>query len=272
MWHAYLFIFALAGIFSGFIGGLLGLGGGIVVVPVLTSLFPLFGIDSALNMHLAVGTSMATIIVTTSISTHAHYRRLNTSVLFRLGKKLWPGIVIGTMIGAIIAAHLSSQHLSLVFGIVMFLLALRMLFIQRKDEQENSEYHQWQLPRKWMLTVLSMIVGGFSSLLGIGGGLVVPMLQQFNVPMRYTVATSASCGLPIAFVGMISYMIIGYNETVHVAATVGYVYLPAFIVIAISSMLFTPLGVKLAHRISPQMLRLFFIMYLLAAGVKMIFF
>jgi uncharacterized membrane protein YfcA len=274
MWHNYLLIFSLVGIFSGIVGGLLGLGGGVIIIPVLTTLFPLIGIDNDLSMHVAIGTSLATTIIITSVSTLAHYRRLNAKILFRSAIKLWPGIVTGTTIGILIAAYLSTQHLSLAFGVMVILIAMLLLIKGNsgKADQEDITYIQSQLPRIWLLTLLSFMVGVSCSLLGVGGFLIVPILQQFKVPMRYAVAISSSCVLLVAIAGTIGYIVIGYGKTAHLTSSVGYIYLPAFIPIAIFSMMCTTLGVKLAHRFPAKTLRLFFLTYLLVVAVKMIIF
>ncbi len=273
MLHAYFLIYPLAGVVTGMMAGLLGLGGGIIVVPLLATLFPLLGIDPALSVHLAVGTSTATIIATATVSTRAHFKRRNTNTLWHLGWKLWPGIIIGAILGAVIAAHLSSKHLSLLFGFIVLLLAIRVIFIRNQVDESANEIENWQIPPQFFLTLITMIIGGLSSLLGMGGGVfMVPLLQQFRLPIRYAVAMSAACGLPIAVVGTLSYMIMGYHETLNLSGSTGYVYWPAFIGIIITSMIFAPLGVKLAHRLPVRALRLIFIIYLLVVGLKMIIF
>jgi len=272
-WHAYFLVYPLAGVFTGIMAGLLGLGGGVVVVPILSTLFPLFGIEPALSVHLAVGTSTATIVATSSVSTRAHFKRRNINTLLQLGWKLWPGIIIGAILGGVIADRLSSQHLATFFSFIVLLLAIRAIFFRSKQNEAHNKYYQWRIPAQFLLTLITMIIGGMSTLLGMGGGVfMLPLLQHFRLPMRYAVAMSAACGLPIAIVGTISYMIIGYGKTTHLPGSTGYVYWPAFIGIIITSMLFAPLGVKLAHYFSPRVLRWLFIVYLLIVSFKMMFF
>ena len=273
MWHAYFLFYPLAGVVAGIMSGLLGLGGGIVVVPILSTLLPWFGINTALSLHLAVGTSTATIIATSSVSTRAHFKRRNINTLLQLGWRLWPGIIIGAILGGVVADHLSNQHLSLFFSFIVLLLALRAIFVRGKQDEMHNQYHQWKIPQQPFLALMMILVGGISSLLGMGGGVfMLPLLQHFKLPMRYAVAMSAACGLPIAIVGTISYMIIGYTKTMHLPASTGYVYWPAFIGIIITSMLFAPLGVKLSHYFSPRVLRWLFIVYSLMVSFKMMFF
>ena len=181
--------------------------------------------------------------------------------------------MVGAILGAVVADYLSSEHLSLFFGFIVLLLALRVMFIRGQQNEAANDAKQWQIPAQLFLTPITMVVGGLSSLLGMGGGVfMVPLLQHFKLPMRYAVAMSAACGLPIAVVGTLSYMIMGYTKTAHLHGSTGYVYWPAFIGIIITSMLFAPLGVKLAHRLPPHILRWIFVLYLLAVSVKMILF
>ncbi len=266
--HFYFFIYPLIGAFAGFIAGLLGLGGGIVLVPCLSIVFPLLGFDTDLSMHLALGTSMATIILTTTSSVRVHLQKGKQEIIKRFLKKLGFGIVLGALIGVCIAHFLSSRSLELIFGILVLLLAIRVAFIGRQPEVGTHA-----LPKPMVLTGMSVVVSMLSSLLGLSGGVFFgPLLQHYKVRIHDTVAITSMCGLLLSTIGTLSYIAVGYQATHSIAWSTGYVYWPAFIGIAITSMLFAPLGVKLAHRLPAPTLRWLFVGFLVIVSLKMLIF
>lgn len=254
--------YILLGAVAGIIAGLLGLGGGIVIVPALLYLFIKQGFSAGLQMHLAVATSLTTIIFTSIASTWSHHR--HGAVYWRTVAFLVPGIVIGCILGAIIANHLKSDSLRIVFGLFELLVAMQIGFGIRPPGQRN-------LPGNIGMIVTGSGIGTLSTILGIGGGtLTVPFLLWCNVNIRNAVATSAACGLPIAVAGTLSFIVTGWNHSALPPGSTGYVYWPAAFSILIASMLTAPLGAKLAHILPVAVLKRIFALILAIVGIRML--
>jgi uncharacterized membrane protein YfcA len=230
-WVAYLAL----GAFAGTVAGLLGVGGGLIIVPALVFLLGQQGIN------IAIGTSLATIVITSVSSTWAHHR--HGAVQWPVFARLSPGIVIGALLGAVIADYMSAILLRQVFGVFELLVAVQMAMGARPDAHRA-------VPAKAEMFGAGSVIGGISSVVGIGGGtMTVPFLVWCNVSMRKAVATSAACGLPIAIAGASGYILTGWNESTLPEWSSGYVYWPAFAGIVIMSVIFAPLGAYLAHRL-----------------------
>lgn len=253
----------LLGVFAGITAGLLGLGGGVIIVPVLVWLFhTIIPVPPDSLMHIAVGTSLATIVVTASSSILSHHRR--GAVLWSAVKKLAPGLVIGTLIGSVIADTLASDTLKTIFGIFLLFVALQIGFGAQPPAHR-------QLPN-WRESLLAGSgIGILSGLVGIGGGsLTVPFLTWCNVSIRHAVATSAACGLPIALTGTIGFIINGWHLNEQLIWSSGYIYWPAFMAIVPTSLLFAPVGAKLAHIIPLDILKKIFALFLVGMGLEML--
>lgn len=266
-------LYPLVGIVAGFLAGLLGLGGGIIIVPCLLFIFPLVGIESHIAVHMAIATSITIVVMTqiSAVSTHKRYFSKNT--LPKLARLLWPGIILGSISGALFATTISGDSLSLVFGIVVFLLALKVVFVKSEIVNASQQEFPWQLPHGLIMGVVMYFIGGLSAILGVSGGMfLVPFMQHFKVPMAKTVSTSAFCGLPLAVMATATYLLYGLKHTSHIAWSTGYIYWPAFVGIAATSMFFAPLGVKLAHRLPANVLRILFVVFLVFISLRMIFF
>jgi len=248
-------IFLLIGSIAGILAGLLGVGGGVVLVPVLAWIFhgnP--AIPVANLMQVVIGTTLATIVITSISSIIAHHR--HQAILWNLVWQLTPGIIIGALFGACIASILPSKFLYNFFAIFILLVAIQLTF------NLYPTVHK-QLPSKLIMRLVGTTIGLFSSLVGIGGGsMTVPFLVWCNTSVRNAVATSAACGFPIAVAGTIGFIITGWQE--------GYIYWPALVGIAPASLLFAPLGAKLAHTIPTTMLKKFFAIFLAMVGCKML--
>jgi len=255
-------IYLGVGALAGLTAGLLGLGGGAVIVPALYMVFVAQGLPDAQIMHLAVGTSLATIIFTSLSSIRAHHRR--DAVCWPLVRGLAPGIVLGALLGALLVNQLSSDLLRIIFGVCEILIALQMgLTLIPQGKQ--------QLPGRFGLFNAGGITGLVSALIGIGGGsIMVPFLHWCQVNMRQAVATSAACGLPIALVATVSYIATGWSQTREIEWSVGFVYLPALLGIVAASIFFAPIGAALAHRLPLLMLRRLFALVLGLIGIKML--
>lgn len=257
-----LLFYMVIGAFAGVMAGLLGVGGGLIIVPAMAWTFHLQHISDEVIMHLAIGTSLATIVITSTSSVRAHHR--HGAVQWPLFWQLTPGIVIGALLGAVIADALHSRTLQIVFGIFVLVIAVQMAFGAKPPPQR-------ELPGTVGMSIMGGIIGVVSAIVGIGGGsLTVPFLTWCNVKMRNAVATSAACGFPIALGGTTGYVALGWNEPDLPAWSVGYVYLPALLGIALISMWSAPLGAGLAHRLPSLALRRVFAVFLTVVGVTML--
>lgn len=257
-----LLIYLAVGAFAGTLAGLFGVGGGLVIVPVLVFVFKGQGIGEAVIMHLAVGTSLATIVFTAISSVRAHHRR--GVVRWDAVRRLTPGIVVGALAGAVIADAMPTPVLRVFFAVFELTVAA-LLWWNRQPAAHRS------LPGTVGMSAAGGVIGAVSSIVGIGGGtLTVPFLAWCNVQLREAVATSSACGLPIALAGATGFLIMGWSEPRLPALATGYLYWPAFAGIGVASVLFAPLGAKLAHTLPVATLRKFFALFLAALGVRML--
>lgn len=248
---------------AGIISGLLGVGGGIVIVPVLFFVFLALDISEAVRMHVAVGTSLATIIFTGFISARSHWKR--GSVDMDLLKSWGPWIAFGVVLGTIIGGNVSGTVLTLVFAVIAALVAINMAFKPADNVTPKP------MPKTPLKQILSTIIGLISVMMGIGGGtLAVPILSFFTYPIRLAVGTAAAIGLIIAIPGSIGYALFGLGAEGLPPFSLGYVNLAGLIAIIPTSMLTAPLGVKLAHTIPQLALRWCFAAFLAITSIRMI--
>lgn len=253
-----------AGFGAGFAGGLFGIGGGFVVVPALMLVLPLLGGDSAHITHVAVGTSLATIIVTSLRSVQAHARR--GAVEFEVLRSWGPWIVLGVGCGILLANHVSGKTMALLFGIGVSLMSLHFLVPGLSNRRIWNE-----MPSGYTRNGIASGLGMFSSLLGIGGGVLVTILMTLSGrSIHRSIGTAAGVGPIIAIPGMIGFMAIGLGAPDRPWGSIGYVNLPAALTIASVSIFAAPLGVAAAHKLPTGILRLMFGMYLLFVGYLMI--
>ena len=257
-----LLIYLLVGAFAGVIAGLLGVGGGLIIVPVLALLFQQWGFADAVVMHLAIGTSLATIVVTALSSMHAHHR--HGAVDWTVFRRLTPGMVVGALIGAVIADFMPTWALRLFFGFFEIAVAVQIGFQLMASPQRT-------LPGTAGMTVAGAAIGALSAVVGIGGGtLTVPFLVWCNTTLRRAVATSSATGLPIAVAGAAGFALTGWGEPRLPAWSSGYIYWPALVGIAAASVVFAPLGARLAHTLPVHVLRRFFAIFLAVLGARML--
>jgi len=256
-------LLAFAGICAGLLAGLLGVGGGIVVVSALYYIFTYLEIDPAVKMHLAVGTSLATIIATSIRSVRAHQDKGSFDAI--LFKNWVVAIVIGVMLGTWIASMADMGVLTGVFGVVGFSAALYMSF-------GNPEWHiADELPKGLKSQPIPVVIGAISAMMGIGGGtLSVPSLTLFGTPIHRAVGTSAGFGLVIAIPGTIGFMIAGWGKPGLPPYSIGYVSLLAFAMIVPLTVLAAPWGAKLAHSLSQSALRKAFAIFLGITSIRML--
>jgi len=255
-------IYPLLGIFAGLLSGLLGVGGGIVVVPVLILTFKSLEFPPEVLTHLAVGTSLATIIFTSVSSVRNHHR--NAAVLWPLVLWLGLGMLVGALLGAVVADALKGRVLEFLFGVFAEVIAVQMAF-GLKPKAGRS------LPGKLMLSVSGVVIGTISAVFGIGGGsLTVPLLSWCNVRIQQAVGTSAACGWPIALSGTLGFVLTGWDEPVP-PGSLGYVYLPALLGIALTSIIFAKWGAEYAHRLPDAKLKKIFAAVLAVVGLKLLY-
>lgn len=260
-------LFIIGGAAAGFLAGLLGIGGGLVVVPFLAFFYPRIGIPEGYVMHAAVATSLTLIVATSASSIYGHYRQ--GGILWQVVKNLLPGILIGAALGAVIADLLHSSYLRIIFGVFVWIMAYR-IGLQKSPPIRDAK-PLGELPKRWIMTIHGVVISAFCTMLGTGGGsLYVPYFTFYKVPMRNAVATSASCGFPLAVAGVIGLMLAGRNEPGMPPGSIGYLYLPAFAAMVIPSVVLAPIGAKLAHRISVPILRRIFAVFLLIVGLDML--
>ncbi|MEP6608650.1 MAG: sulfite exporter TauE/SafE family protein [Burkholderiaceae bacterium] len=244
---------------TGFVAGLLGIGGGMIMVPFLTLIFTARGYPEQHIVHMAVATSLATILFTSISSVRAHHQ--HGAVLWPVVKVLAPGIVIGSVLGAQIAGRLPTFWLGLIFAVFVGVSAVQM-FLDRKPKPSR------ELPRAGAMFAVGNAIGLISALVGAGGGFVsVPYLVWSNVKVHNAVATSAALGFPIAVAGTIGYVLAGRGQAGLPEGTVGFIYLPALLTIALASVVTAPLGARTAHALDTRPLkRIFSLLLFMLAG------
>ncbi len=252
------------GAFVGIMAGLLGIGGGGIMVPVLTSLFLQQGISKDVVVHLALGTSMAAIVITSFSSFRAHH--LKQAVLWHVVKKMTPGIILGAFLATFIVSYLSSLFLSIFFSLFMAYVALQM-FLDIKPKPQR------RLVGAQGLFLAGTGIGSISSLVSIGGGsLTVPFLVWQNIELKKAIGTSATIGFPISIAGTLGYIINGWSQSSFETYTFGYVFFPAVLLISLVSFFTAPYGVKLAHKLPVKRLKKIFALLLVFLSAKMLMF
>ena len=255
---------ALTGIVAGLLAGLLGVGGGIVIVPVLFHLFTLLGIDEAVKMHVAVGTSLATIIPTSLLSARSHAAKGNLDSA--LLKSLVPSIVIGVLLGALISGYVPGLVLSLVFGVIGLLVAANMAL------RTSPSTLAPQLPGGPARIGIGATIGSLSTLMGIGGGtLSVPIFSAFNVPMHRAVGTAAAIGIVISIPGALGFLVNGLGVPDRPPLTLGYINLIGFALIVPMTMWMAPIGARIAHAINARLLKQAFALFLSITALRMLY-
>ena len=268
--HSALWLLALAvslvltGLVAGVLAGLLGVGGGIVIVPVLYHVFSLLGVDEAVRMHVAVGTSLATIVPTSIMSARAHRKRgsLNPDIL----RRLVPGVVVGVLIGAVLSGRFSGAVLTAVFASVALLVALN-----RAVKRDGFALRDG-LPGTAGTSVLGLSIGGLSTLMGIGGGtLSVPMLNALKVPMHIAVGTGAALGMIISLPGAAAFLYNGLGVPLRPPGSLGYINLLGFALIVPATLMSTGWGARLAHTLNARRLRQLFALFLALTSARMFY-
>ena len=250
------------GLVVGFVAGLLGVGGGLIIVPVLIVLLHANGLAAGMEPQLALGTSLASILFTSLSSVRAHHR--HGAVEWPLVRRIAPGILLGTLAGAVLAAQMSAWVLKVFFIAFLFYAAFQM-WLDFKPAPHRG------LPGRTGTTLAGTVIGGVSSWVGIGGGtLSVPFMLWHNVPLHRAIATSAAIGFPIAIAGATGYVVGGWGASGLPGGSLGFVYLPALAGIVAGSVLTAPLGARTAHRLPVRPLKRIFALLLLVLALRMV--
>ncbi|HQU98732.1 MAG TPA: sulfite exporter TauE/SafE family protein [Nitrosomonas sp.] len=256
-------IYLLTGAFVGFFAGLLGIGGGLIIVPVLISAFTAQDFPLDRIIHMALGTTLATILFTSISSLRTHHR--HGAVLWDVVKPMTPGIFLGTLGGTVLVSVMPGNVLSVIFVIFIFYAATQMLLQFRPNPM-------FQLPRKIGLFLIGTVIGGVSSLVAIGGGLLsVPFLTLCKVKLQQAIGTAAAIGFPIALAGTIGYAVNGSLQSEQLPEySLGYIYLPALAWLVSASIVTAPIGAKMTHSTKTSILRTIFVVLLYSLGIKML--
>ncbi len=257
-----LLYFLACGAFAGAFAGLLGVGGGVIIVPLLSFVFPLIGVAPECVHHLALGTCLSSIIVTSISSARAHNAR--GAVRWDIFKAISPGILLGTFIGGLVASDIPNNYLRGFFVVFLYAVSLEMLFMEKPQSAR-------QLPSAWGISGVGSIIGLISSFVGIGGGTMsIPFMTFCSVPMRTAVGTSAAIGLPIALAGALGYIIGGFNTPNLPEFSLGYVHILGFVGLSAASFFTAPLGARLAHSLPVPVLKRFFAIFAFCIASKML--
>jgi uncharacterized membrane protein YfcA len=245
-WLAYLVL----GLFVGFFAGLLGLGGGILIVAVLVYMFGAQGFPADRIVHLALGTSLTSIVFTSLSSVRAH--QAHAAVRWDILRRAAPGVMLGAGLGTLFADALTSRYLAIFFTAFVYYSALQM-WRDLKPKPSRT------LPGAPGMFATTVGIGALSALVGAGGGAIsIPLMTHCNVPMRQAIGTSAALGLPIAIVGAAGYMLTGLDRSHLPALSLGYVYIPALIGIVLGTFITVPYGARAAHRLPVPILKKIF--------------
>jgi uncharacterized membrane protein YfcA len=258
-----LLFFFLIGALSGTLAGLLGLGGGVIVVPALATMFKHFNlIPPQQIMQMAIGTSLSTIVITFAASLYAHIK--HQSVRWEFARQLIPGLMVGVILGSYTAHYLPSEFLRIFFSIFLLVIAAHLLF------SKNTE-SSTPIPAKIIIHIVALIIGMLSSILGVGGGvLLIPFLLRCQLNMREATGTSVACGMGIGIAATALYMFFG-SAAVDLPWSTGYIYWPAFLGVGVASVIFAPLGTSLAYRLPAPLLKRFLAVFLVLVAIEMLF-
>lgn len=253
-------LYLAVGAISGTLAGLFGVGGGLVIVPALVYSLSAQKISPDILTHIAVGTSLATIVFTSINSSLAHYK--HRAILWHLVRYITIGVIGGSVLGAITAAKIQGPALQKIIGIFALMMALQLL-LNFKPKASRP------LPSKKELAFAGAFIGWASAIFGVAGGsLTVPFLVWRSVSIQKAVATSAACGLPIALVGAISFAATGWQAEGLPAWSTGFIYWPALLGMASTSIFFARIGARLAHTLDPALLKRLFALMLIIVGIN----
>jgi len=252
-----------SGAVAGTLAGILGIGGGIIVVPVLFVVYPLMGVDESVCMHLSIGTSLATIIPTSIMSARAHDKKGNLD--WDLLKSVFPGLVLGVAIGTVIGSNAKGDVLTIIFATTALLISAHMLF------NKHDWYLRDGLPAGWRTRgPIGLFLGCMSVIMGIGGGTFgVSIFTAYRISIHRAVGTASAIGLVIAVPGTIGYILAGVNDPLLPPFSFGYANLLGFALIVPATMITAPIGARITSALDPKVLRKLFGLFLLVVAMRM---
>jgi uncharacterized membrane protein YfcA len=255
-------VYLLMGLFVGWFAGLLGIGGGLILVTLMVYLFTVQGFPADRIVHMALGTSITSIIFTSISSLRAHHK--HGAVRWDIVRASAAGLVVGTLLGTLVADQMKSRYLAIFFVVFVYYSAVQM-FLNAKPKPSR------QLPGTVGLNVAAVMIGILSALVGVGGGVMtIPLMSLCNVPMRNAIGTSAALGLPIAIAGAIGFIATGIGKDHLPPYSLGYVYVPALIGIVLGTLVTVPWGAKMAHTMPVPRLKKIFAVILFILATKML--
>ena len=256
-------IFIVLGVCAGFFSGLLGVGGGTVVVPTLYFLFKYYlHLPQSLIMHVAIGTSIAVVMINAFISTIAHARKNN--VLWSVFRNMLLGLILGAVLASVTINFISGRFLHILFVIFIFISAVEAYF-DFKPVQTNKP------PSQFVTNLAGLFIGFFSSLLGIGGSVIsLPYFLWSDIKMKQAVALASACGFPLSFVATIGFVIAGYGKLHLPQLSFGYVFLPSVITMALGAIVGSPAGAAVSRMLPEKLLRMVFVGFLVVVAVIML--
>lgn len=259
-----LIAFIFVGLTAGFLGGLLGIGGGIIVIPCLFFIFESKGFPHEKTMQMAIGTSLAAMVLTAGSSAISHYRKNGLNAKFV--SLLFPGIMIGSILGAYAAGILHSETLKLVFSFFAAFVGLYLLLFDQTKEVEGVYIQPYYLS----ICLIGFTIGFISSLLGLGGGIItVPILTYLRMPVKSAISTSAITSFLIAIFGALTFVYVGWNRE-SLSGSMGYIYLPAFLSIGTAAVVMAPVGASLSYQLPTTVLKRIFGFLLICVSILLV--
>ncbi len=255
-------IYISLGLFAGILGGLFGIGGGVIIVPVLLFILTYLGYESAFLIHICVATSLGTIFFTALASTFAHNKK--GSVAWDFWRKLSIGIALGSYLGSVLSISIEASTLKVIIGISYFLIALQILL--------NTNFRAKNIEPSFKTVLYGTGTGAASSILGIGGGsFTVPYLNYAGLKMVNSIGTASACGVIISFFASLGFFLTGLGEDDVLEKSIGFIYWPALLGISLGSLLSAQAGVHLAHKLSEKLLKALFGIFILSVSYYMLF-
>jgi uncharacterized membrane protein YfcA len=263
-WLTLVAVMLATGVIAGLLAGLFGIGGGIVIVPVLEAALSWYGVDPAIRMHVAVATSLATIIPTSISSARSHYRRQSVNVA--VAKRWAPWVLAGSLVGAWVASRVDSSALAVVFATVTFLVASKTALDLGVRKLTDD------MPSTPLVGAIPAAIGAISTMMGIGGGVLsVIALRLFNQPIRSAIGTAALLGLAISVPGTLGLVAAGWDDPRLPPASAGFVSLVGFAAIAPVTVACAPLGARIAHSVAEHWLNRGFAVLLFAMSARLFY-
>ncbi len=255
-------VYMIVGAFAGLIAGLLGIGGGIIIIPCLAVLLPYEGVTTY-SMHIAVATSLAITVFTSLSAVRSHLKR--NTIRFDVFKPMVLSLLFGGVLGAVAASFVSGRVLQIIFGCFALVLAAKMGF------GFNPKTHL-AIPGRFVLSLVGLTLSTLGAFIGVSGGVfLVPFFTHCNIPIKQAVSTSAACTLPITFAGSVSFLIMGLHQAGLPHFSIGFIFLPALIGIASMSMIFAPMSARLSARLPSFILTRAFAVLLVFVSADMLF-